>query len=125
MFPMADNRRKSGNKEYHVYEVSNWLNEYSSQRYPAYISGVTYVGIISKKTPDGMLSVSIEDVDGHCCSLLKCYKNAKGERYCVFGKHRLYEGFYGPVALKGVPPQMEEAMRSMGVKLIDEWGANL
>lgn len=114
----------SRNKEYHVYEVSNWLNEYSSQRYPAHISSVSFVEIISKKTPNGMLSVSIEDIDGHCCSILKCYKNAKGERYCIFGKHRLYEGFHGPVALKGVPQKMEAAMRSMGVKLINEWGVD-
>lgn len=104
---------------YHRYEVSNWLNGFSSQRYPAYINSVSYVEIVSKKTPDGMLSVSVEDVDGHFCSILKCYKNAKGKRYCIFGKHRLYEGFYGPVELVGVPFQMREAMESMGVKLAD------
>lgn len=104
---------------YHKYEVSNWINEYSDQRYPAHIDSVCYVEIVSKKTPDGMLSVSADDVDGHFCSLLKCYKNAKGERYCIFGKHRLYEGFYGPVELVGVPPQMREAMISLGVKLAD------
>lgn len=106
-------------KDFHIYECSNWLNEYSGQRYPAYISSVNFVEIISKKTPDGMLSVSVEDVDGHFCTILKCYKNAKGERYCIFGKHRLYEGFHGPVKLVGVPFRMREAMESMGVELVD------
>lgn len=106
-------------KVYHKYEVSNWLNEYSSQRYPAYISRVTFTEIVSKKTPDGMLCVSVEDVDGHFCTILKCYKNAKGQRYCIFGKHRLYEGFHGPVELIGVPLRMREAMQSCGVKLAD------
>lgn len=105
--------------KYHTYEVSNWLNEFSSQRYPMYIRNVTYSPIISKKTPDGMLSVQIDDVDGFCVSLLKCYKNAKGARYCIFGKHRLYEGFDGPVQLKGVPLRMCKAMTDMGVKLVD------
>ena len=100
---------------YHKYEVSNWHNEFSGQRYPAHINSVTFVEIVSKKTPNGMLSVSVEDVDGHFCTILKCYKNAKGQRYCVFGKHRLYEGFHGPVKLIGVPYSVREAMESMGV----------
>ena len=105
--------------KYHTYEVSNWHNEFSSQRYPMYIRDVTYSPIISKKTPDGMLSVQIDDVDGFCVSLLKCYKNAKGQHYCIFGRHRLYEGFCGPIQLKGVPLRMREAMDIMGVKLAD------
>ena len=104
---------------FHKYEVSNWLNEYSGQRYPSHIDSVNFVEIVSKKTPDGMLSVSVEDVDGHFCTILKCYKNAKGQRYCIFGKHRLYEGFCGPVELIGVPLRMREAMIDMGVKLAD------
>lgn len=105
--------------KYHTYEVSNWLNEFSDQRYPAWIDNVTYTPIVSKKTPDGMLCVSAEDVDGHFCSILKCYKNAKGQRYCIFGKHRLYEGFSGPCELKGVPLEMRSVMESLGVKLAD------
>lgn len=104
---------------FHKYEVSNWFSEYSNQRYPVYINSVTFVEIISKKVPNGMLSVSIEDVDGHCCSILKCYKNAKGERYCIFGKHRLYEGFRGPVALIGVPVGVREAVVSCGAMIAD------
>ena len=103
----------------HKYECSNWFNEYSSQRYPMHINSVTYTPIISKKVPDGMLSVSIEDVDGHCCSLLKCYKNAKGERYCIFGKHRLYEGFHGPVVLIGVPYGVRESIVGCGVEIAE------
>ena len=50
-------------KDFHVYECSNWFNEFSRQRYPAFINSVRFVEIISKKTPNGMLGVSIEDVD--------------------------------------------------------------
>lgn len=103
----------------HKYECANWFNDYSSQRYPKYINSVTYTPIIGPKVPDGLLCVSIEDVDGHCCSLLKCYKNAKGERYCIFGRHRLYEGFSGPVALTGVPFGIRDAIVSCGAELAD------
>lgn len=106
-------------KEFHVYECSNWFNADSSQRYPAFINSVTFVEIISKKTPNGILNVSIEDVDGHCCSVLKCYKNAKGERYCIFGRHRLYEGFHGPVKLAGVPYGVREAIMGCDVEIVD------
>ena len=108
-----------GKNCYHKYEVSNWFNEFSDQRYPAHINNVTFTEIISKKTPDGMLCVSAEDVDGHFCTILKCYKNAKGERYCIFGKHRLYEGFHGPCELIGVPLKMRSVMDDLGVKLAD------
>lgn len=108
-----------GKNGYHKYEVSNWLNEFSDQRYPAYINNVTFAEIISKKTSCGMLCVSAEDVDGHFCTILKCYKNAKGERYCIFGKHRLYEGFNGPCELIGVPLKMRSVMDDLGVKLAD------
>lgn len=64
----------------HIYECSNWFNSYSGQRYPVAINSVRYTDIVGKKTPNGMLCVSAEDVDGHFCSLLKCYKNARGER---------------------------------------------
>lgn len=103
----------------HKYECSNWFNSYSSQRYPTHINSVKFVEIIGKKVPDGMLCVSIETVDGHCCSILKCYKNAKGDRYCIFGKHRLYEGFSGPVALINVPIGIREAIISCGATLAD------
>lgn len=106
-------------KKVHKYECSNWFNEYSSQRYPMHINSVTYTPIIGKKVPDGMLCVSAEDVDGHFCTLLKCYKNARGERYCVFGKHRLYEGYDGPVELIGVPVGVREAIVSCGAMIAD------
>lgn len=103
----------------HKYECSNWHNEYSSQRYPLHIIDVTFTDIISKKTPDGMLYVSVKDVAGYCSSLLKCYKNAKGERYCIFGKHRLYEGYSGPVMLIGVPESNRSTLLSCGCILAD------
>lgn len=103
----------------HRYECSNCWSEYSGQRYPIFINRVEYSEIISKNVPDGMLLVSIEDVDGHCCSLLKCYKNAKGQRYCIFGKHRLYEGFHGPVELVGVPYQLRDCITKCGGIIAD------
>lgn len=106
-------------KKAHKYECSCWFNDYSGQRYPVYINSTTFTEIVGKKTPDGMLCVSIEDVDGHCCSVLKSYKNAKGERYCVFGRHRLYEGFSGPVELVGVPVGVRKAVVSCGARLAD------
>lgn len=101
------------------YECSNWFNPYSGQRYPVYINSVRYTEIVCKKTPNGMLCVSAEDVDGHFCSVLKCYKNAKGERYCIFGKHRLYEGYDGPVELVGVPVSIREAIVGCGARIAD------
>ena len=105
----------------HRYNVSNWLNEYSGQRYPLSVNRVEYEPITSKKYPDGMLLVSIEDVDGHCCSLLKAYKNKKGQRYCIWGGHRLYEGYHGPVMLVGVPWSMQRSLEECGA--IIEGGA--
>lgn len=104
-------------KKAHKYECSNWFNDYSSQRYPTYINSVKFAEITGKKTPDGMLCVSIETVDGHCCSLLKCYKTVKGERYCIFGKHRLHEGFRGPVILSSVPYGVRKAIEGCGAEL--------
>lgn len=45
---MAATRRKNS---IHMYECSNWFNEYSSQRYPLHIDDVSFVDITSKKTP--------------------------------------------------------------------------
>lgn len=103
----------------HKYECSNWFNPYSGQRYPVSINSVRYTDIVGKKTPNGMLCVSAEDVDGHFCTLLKCYKTAKGARYCVFGKHRLYEGYNGPVELVGVPVSVREAIVGCGARIAD------
>lgn len=103
----------------HIYECSNWFNPYSGQRYPVSINSVRYTDIVGKKTPNGMLCVSAEDVDGHFCTLLKCYKSTRGKRYCVFGKHRLYEGYSGPVELAGVPVSVREAIAGCGARIAD------
>ena len=97
--------------ELHTYEVSNWWNDYSNQRYPKKIEWVKYVEIISKKYPNGMLSISAEDVDGHFCAMIKCYIDKEGKRYGMFGKHRIYEGFSGGVRLIGVPYGIKDAIR--------------
>ncbi len=106
-------------KKVHKYKCSNWYDGESSQRYPVYINSVKFVEIIGKKTPNGMLQVSIESVDGHCCSVLKAYKNKKGDRYCIFGGYRLYEGFHGPVELVDVPYGVREAIVGCGATLAD------
>lgn len=104
-----------GNKEkFHRYECSNCWNGHSNQRYPVYINSVTDSKITGKRVPDGMLCISAEDVDGHFCTVLKAYTNTKGERYCIFGKHRLYEGFRGPVVLTNVPLSIQNAIKSCG-----------
>lgn len=95
------------------------FNPYSGQRYSVYINSVRYTEIVGKKTPNGMLCVSVEDVDGHFCSVLKCYKNAKGDRYCVFGKHRLYEGYNGSVELVSVPTSIRAAIVGCGARIAD------
>lgn len=97
--------------ELHKYEVSNWVNEYSNQRYPIQIGWVKYIEIISKKYPNGMLSISAEDVDGHFCTQLKCYIDKDGKRYCIFGKHKLYEGYRGGIRLIGVPIGLKDTIR--------------
>ena len=103
----------------HKYECSNWFNGYSNQRHPLSINSVTYTDIVGQKYPNGMLCVSAEDVDGHFCTVLKCYKTKKGLRYCIFGKHPLYEGYSGPVALIDVPPSVRSAVESCGAVIID------
>lgn len=103
----------------HTYECSNWFNPYSGQRYPIFINSTKYVEIVGRKTPDGMLGVSVEDVDGHFYSLLKCYKTASGRRYCVFGKHRLYEGFSGSVELVGVPTSLRKTIVGCGGRVAE------
>lgn len=106
-------------KKVYKYECSNWFNPYSRQRYSVSINSVKYIEIVGKKTTNGMLCVSAEDVDGHFCTILKCYKSTKGKRYCVFGKHRLYEGYYGPVQLVGVPISVRSAIVGCGARIED------
>ena len=98
--------------ELHTYEVSNQWNEYSEQRYPIHVSWVRYIEFVSTKYPNGMLSISAEDVDGHFCSTVKCYVDKDGKRYGIFGKHKIYEGYHGGIRLIGVPYGIKNTIRS-------------
>lgn len=94
------------------YEVTNWNNGYSEQLYPIEIKKVLYVNFISKSYPNGCMQISCMSVDGYYTTgLLKCYISKKG-RYAIWGKHRIYEGYHGPVELIGVPYSLQKAIQS-------------
>lgn len=96
--------------ELHKYEVSNWTDEMSHQRYPIKIYRVKHIDFVSKKYPYGMLGVSAEDIDGYLYTTIKCYKTKEGKRYGIFGKHRIYEGYSGGVRLIGIPIKLKESI---------------
>lgn len=99
--------------ELHKYEVSNSVDEMSSQRYPIKIYTVKHMDFTSGKYPNGMLSISAEDVDGYLFTNVKCYVTKDGKRYGFFGKHRIYEGYSGGLRLIGVPEKHKECIRSL------------
>jgi len=95
------------------YEVSNWGNEYSDQKYPLHIDKVEFVDFLSAKYPKGAIQVSCKTDDGHWVSgFLKCYLSKKG-RYAIWGKHRIYEGYRGGVELIGIPYGVQEGLKSL------------
>jgi hypothetical protein len=98
------------------YEVSNWGNEYSDQKYPLHIDRVAFVDFPSVKYPNGAIQISCKTEDGYWASgLLKCYISKKG-KYAIWGKHRIYEGYRGGVELIGVPFRVKESLRSLADK---------
>lgn len=99
--------------ELHKYEVSNWTDEMSEQRYPIKIYAVKHIDFVSKKYPYGKLGISAEDVDGYLYTMIKCYVTKDGKRYGIFGKHRIYEGYSGGIRLIGVPVNHKECIRDL------------
>lgn len=92
------------------YAISNPWNCYTEQLYPITIYDVEYVDFIAKKFPYGCIQIHCNSVDGYYSSgLLKCYLSKKG-KFTIWGKHRIYVGYQGPLELIGVPFPLRESV---------------
>lgn len=88
-----------------IYECANGESASSRQKYPVFILDVTWVPRICEKAPNGTLQIAFQESGKKTFSvttLLQCYIGKKG-RYTIWGRHRIYEGYTGPVILKNVP----------------------
>ena len=89
-----------------IYECANGENASSRQKYPVFVRDVVWVPRGCEKAPNGTLQVYFQEAGKESFSmttLLQCYTGKKGRRYTIWGKHRIYEGYSGPVVLRNVP----------------------
>lgn len=95
--------------------MSNGENASSRQKYLC-LSGMSYGFRGSAKKPlmgpykftskkPGKESFSMT-------TLLQCYTGKKGRRYTIWGKHRIYEGYSGPVVLRNVPDGVKNIIQA-------------
>lgn len=67
-----------------------------------------------EKAPNGTLQVYFQEAGKESFSmttLLQCYTGKKGRRYTIWGKHRIYEGYSGPVVLRNVPDGVKDIIQ--------------
>lgn len=96
-----------------IYECANSKKDSSRQKYPVFVRDVVWVPRICEKAPNGTLQIYFQEAGKKSFSmttLLQCYIGKKG-RYTIWGKHRFYEGYTGPVVLRNVPEKVKDVIR--------------
>lgn len=81
-----------------------------------FVRDVVWVPRVCEKAPNGTLQVYFQEAGKESFSmttLLQCYTGKKGRRYTIWGKHRIYEGYSGPVVLRNVPDGEKILYRQM------------
>lgn len=105
------------NNKIPTYEVSNKYNESSSQLYPLYIVNINKTEVPPTKDGRPILWLTIHCIsdDGHYITkpLIARY-DKEHKLYCTWGRHRFYEGYFGPVRLVGVPSKLKDTLNDLG-----------
>jgi len=104
-------------KDIPIYQVSNCYNESSSQLYPLHIVHITRCDIPGKYKERPVITLQIHCItdDGHYVTkpLIARY-DKEHKLYCTWGRHRFYEGYFGPVRLVGVPSKLIDTLNDLG-----------
>ena len=86
--------------------MCEWRKRFFQTEIPCVCPGCRMVPRVCEKAPNGTLQVYFQEAGKESFSmttLLQCYTGKKGRRYTIWGKHRIYEGYSGPVVLRNVP----------------------